>query len=792
MGASVGKGCLVLALVLVSAGCVQVPGSDQPPGEGADPRQRGGAEPGLSQPVPRSVLDAGGKDGPASNQVRSGPAFAAPLRGFDPLDYEPLDLLTTRSGQLESAVDVSALARSGIGRPSIRPTVTAPAFADCERVAYDARNFALFEAVVGQAQENGTFLSANLAVSDQCGILFEKGYGVRGPRPWSPTYTDPSDEGGYAAHVNEPVPTDQMWKWASVTKPVTSAIIHRMVSQGLIGLDDRVFCPDATAETQADGARCLLNYDPAPGLSHVPLDVSSLKQTITVRHLLRHEGGWDRVKSPDILSIPFTVAEATGGDLPPTLDDSIRFALSQPLSFEPGSEYPDPGKYSNFGFALLGAIIDRWGAKDHLGYLREDLLGPLGVPAADLQLGRSLPEDFDPREAYYPCAGKGPTLFAGKTPDPVCWMYGGEAREPYFAAGGLTTNARAIALFMTSYWVDDFLDEDKGQPRVDYWSFPDNETGVHGGLFPGVSSLAVQCKNGLNFAFITNQAVDAPKQFSPGSIAGAFCSAGDLFFPGPPVAVFARHLTNADPEPEFRFDETESQFKETTDSLTAEGSRLVDMDCYELDGEVHYASVWSLAEGPAWTVQQGLSGAGLAKTVNALRDTGYRPERIGACVVKGAPVFLVRGVETAPGIEWMERHDMTGPDLSDELVLRSSEGWDVDELIGYGLSETRFAAVWVKGSASRDATAAPPQGEVRFGLTAAEYLPVKVAMDDQDLQLVAIDAYRQAGEVLYAAVWRHLDDWFVTAKLSVPHEGWPFQAQGMKKDHETPIAISVA
>ena len=50
-----------------------------------------------------------------------------------------------------------------------------------------------------------------------------------------------------------------------------------------------------------------------------------------------------------------TIADALKLKEPPTPDDIVRYIAGQPLQFDPGSK----STYSNFGYCLLGRIIEK-------------------------------------------------------------------------------------------------------------------------------------------------------------------------------------------------------------------------------------------------------------------------------------------------------------------------------------------------------------------------------------------------------------------------------------------------
>jgi CubicO group peptidase (beta-lactamase class C family) len=135
--------------------------------------------------------------------------------------------------------------------------------------------------------------------------------------------------------TNAAVRPHHSFRIASVSKPITSVTILRLMEQAKLSLDDKVFGPNGH-------------------LSNVSLrTVSNAKQkrriqAITIRNLLEHRvGGWTNKRG----EAPMFAAPALGM----SHRDLIRWTLTnQPLTGDPGNSYG----YSNFGYCLLGRVIE--------------------------------------------------------------------------------------------------------------------------------------------------------------------------------------------------------------------------------------------------------------------------------------------------------------------------------------------------------------------------------------------------------------------------------------------------
>ena len=306
-------------------------------------------------------------------------------------------------------------------------------------------------------------------------------------------------DGGVAATA------DSLFRIASLSKPITAAAALKLVEAGLLGLDDKAFA-------------ILGDLEPPPGAA-----VDPRLQDITVRDLLQHSGGWDRNASFDPMFRSREIAAAMGVATPPDAETIIRYMMGQPLDFTPATKYV----YSNFGYCVLGRIIERVSGESYQDCLQEAILGPAGI--GRMKLGRSLAADRASGEvAYYdyPGAPLTPSVF-GEAGDLVPWPYGGFAIEPMDAHGGWIASAVDLVRFVTA--VDGLATRPDvvqastialmtARPSLPDWASSDwyyalgwqvrpIGTGAnwwHTGSLPGTVTIMVRAHNGLAWAALFN------------------------------------------------------------------------------------------------------------------------------------------------------------------------------------------------------------------------------------------------------------------------------------------------
>ncbi len=163
--------------------------------------------------------------------------------------------------------------------------------------------------------------------------------------------------------TGEPVGPDTLFGLASLSKCFTAATVLKLADEGKLGLDDPAF-------------RFLADLRPPPETF-----VDPRIDTITIRQLLNHSGGWDHRVSGDPAWFSFRVARRLHVPLPIRPDDLIRYVLGVPLDFDPGTKEV----YSNFGYIVLGQVIERVARRPYPRAVRAWTLRPMGIRRASLQ-----------------------------------------------------------------------------------------------------------------------------------------------------------------------------------------------------------------------------------------------------------------------------------------------------------------------------------------------------------------------------------------------------------------------
>lgn len=169
---------------------------------------------------------------------------------------------------------------------------------------------------------------------------------------------------------NISVANNSLFRIASVSKPITQAAILHLVQAGKLSLDEKIFGADGILKT---------TYGSNPYSDQI--------KSITVRHLIEHKaGGWTN-DNQDPMFLPNSWTQS----------EIINYVLdNRPLQNVPGSTY----LYSNFGYCLLGRVIESVTGESYENFVKKSLLTPSGI--SEMKLGNgTLEGKFGNEVRYY-------------------------------------------------------------------------------------------------------------------------------------------------------------------------------------------------------------------------------------------------------------------------------------------------------------------------------------------------------------------------------------------------------
>lgn len=280
------------------------------------------------------------------------------------------------------------------------------------------------------------------------------------------TYGMADKEGG------EAVAPRHRFRIASLSKPITATAIMKLREQNKVQFGDKVF---------GNGSIFGTSYGTQPYKPWIT--------DITVDHLLSHlSGGWQN-----------------DGSDPMFQDGSLNFTQlinqtinNQALTDQPGTK----SKYSNFGYCLLGRIIEKKTNTNYESWVKSNILAPCGI--SNMEIGGNTLAARKTNEVKY---------YGQNNEDPYCCnvnrmdAHGGWIATPIdlcrflvkvdrFSQKSDILNAGSLASMYTAAAVS------PGYARG--WSVNAADNYWHGGSLPGLSSIMVRTSGGYCWALTMN------------------------------------------------------------------------------------------------------------------------------------------------------------------------------------------------------------------------------------------------------------------------------------------------
>ncbi len=275
--------------------------------------------------------------------------------------------------------------------------------------------------------------------------------------------------------AGEDVKNTSLFRVASVSKPITGIAIMKLAEDGKLNLNDKVFGTGSI-------------------LGNTYGNTSAAVASITVEQLLQHtSGGWGNSVNDPMFSNP----QMTAAQL-------ITWTLAnRPLTSTPGTRYD----YSNFGYCVLGRVIEKVSGQTYEQYVQSALLQPSGI--SRMTIGGNQLKDRKPLEVMY---------------------YGQNNENPYLynivrmdAHGGWIASATDLARLLVK--ADGFnspSDLLKTQsisrmttgsgPNPGYangWSVNSAGNWWHTGSLPGTTSEIVRTSGGYCWAILCNTRINS-------------------------------------------------------------------------------------------------------------------------------------------------------------------------------------------------------------------------------------------------------------------------------------------
>lgn len=270
----------------------------------------------------------------------------------------------------------------------------------------------------------------------------------------------------------ETLTPDHRFRIASVSKPITATTIFDLIESGRLRLADRVFGKSALLGTR---------------FGRTPYGRGI--EDITIEHLLTHTGGgWPNDARDPMFKNPGMNHE-----------ELISWTLDTlPLDKAPGKAYA----YSNFGYCLLGRVIESVTGRPYADHVRARILDRCGIHR--MQIAGNTLADRAPQEVrYYGQGGEHPyTMNVRRMDSHGGWLATATDLATFaMHVDGFTTTPNILSLDTIQRMVRPSA-VNPGYAKG--WNVNIADNWWHTGSLPGTSTIMVRTSGGFCWAALTN------------------------------------------------------------------------------------------------------------------------------------------------------------------------------------------------------------------------------------------------------------------------------------------------
>lgn len=342
----------------------------------------------------------------------------------------------------------------------------------------DLPAFEPIDSMVNRAMRSLRLTGATVALVKNEKLVYAKGFG----------FADKEKK--------EKVEPHHLFRIGSVSKLITAIAILKLVEEGKIGLDDFVF-----------GKEGILNGKLYSNISNRNV------YRIKVKHLLNHTAGWSLITYGDPMFIPHKIHKMDDVSYPIEFDDVIKFVISRHLPYRPGTRF----NYSNFGYTLLGRVVEEVTGDDYEDWVQDEILEPNGINK--MRIAGSFEKDRVKNEVkYYDYSVDNEQLAFNGSGKKVYKPYGADDIEMLGPAGGwLATGVDLMRVLVLvdgySKRYEDILSADLinkmvngvgGVQRPLGWRSVKGQHWWRTGTLSGTSALLTRDTNGYSWVIIAN------------------------------------------------------------------------------------------------------------------------------------------------------------------------------------------------------------------------------------------------------------------------------------------------
>lgn len=190
---------------------------------------------------------------------------------------------------------------------------------------------------------------------------------------------------------------------------------------------------------------------------------------------------------------------------------------------------------------------------------------------------------------------------------------------------------------------------------------------------------------------------------------------------------------------------TPSKYQTYFNSYTSQGFRLVQVDGYNVKGQVYFAAIWEKSSGPAYIARHGMSSSQYQNYFSSYTSKGYRLVWIDGYEQNGEAYYAAIW-EKSSGSAYVARHGMSSSQYQNYFNMYTSQGYQLVHVNGYGVGNAvYYAAIWEKSPG--------PAYVTRHGMSSSQYQNYFNSYGNAGYRLVQVSSTHAGSNDYYAAIW---------------------------------------
>ncbi len=197
---------------------------------------------------------------------------------------------------------------------------------------------------------------------------------------------------------------------------------------------------------------------------------------------------------------------------------------------------------------------------------------------------------------------------------------------------------------------------------------------------------------------------------------------------------------------------TDAEFSAKWEEMKNKGYRPIDQEAHTVSGKTYYGAIWmDNKENLAWASFRRMSSAEFSKKFDEYKEK-YIPVDVDAYEVDGDMLYSVIWVENKDNLAWVEKRNIPQADFGAQFDDYSAKGYRLYSTESYRRNGNQeYATIWVKEAQSRKWAARRDMNDTWFHNYWLKYSDLGYRLED-------VEAYETKDGIRYAGVWLENDN----------------------------------